>query len=101
MTVLTLPRRPIAASLWLGLQVVGAFLVNEAHGRRWYSGWTPAFVRVQSHAFYLGWIFVWISPVIAFLTFLGARYGKAGRRTFVLSSMWLVIVDTYVRSLAR
>ena len=92
----TLCRRPIAAAFWLALTMVGSLLVNEAH--QIVPDLTPADLRVGMRAFYLGWILVWISPVIAWLTWLGAQgFGsKAERWTFLLGGGYLCMVDTQV-----
>lgn len=102
--VQTLPRRRGAALLWGLPWLAGAFLVNEAHQLVNTSEWTNAMpeplrqviaaVQVGRHGFYLGWILVWISPVIAFLTYLGARLRSADYKALVISTAWLHMVDT-------
>jgi 15-cis-phytoene synthase/lycopene beta-cyclase len=96
--VITLTRRPLAALSWGAVWLCGLVLVNEAHGGAlWNSeSWTPPILRVVGQGFYLGWILVWISPVIALLTYLGARFGTAERLTFILGAGWLVTIDTCV-----
>jgi 15-cis-phytoene synthase/lycopene beta-cyclase len=45
-------------------------------------------------AFYLGWILLWISPVLAFLTYLGARMGRGEVLALTVGTVWLWGVDT-------
>ena len=91
-TVQTLPRRPIAASLYGLVFLAGLYLVNDAHGL------VPDLVLSQLNygmkGFYLGWILVWISPVVGFLTYLGGDRVGGGRQAFVFGSAWLCAVDT-------
>lgn len=96
--VITLTRRPLAALSWGAVGVCGLVLVNEAHGGAlWNSeGWIPPVLQVGGQGFYLGWILVWVSPVIALLTYLGARSGTAEKLTFILGAGWLVTIDTCV-----
>ncbi|ORX33738.1 Squalene/phytoene synthase-domain-containing protein [Kockovaella imperatae] len=88
----TLPRRPMPSLLWLGLFIFGLNLVGEAH-----------FGLLENHlgllgvgrrAFYLGWILVWISPVIGFLTWLGARLTQSAWISWIIGSGFLCVVDT-------
>jgi 15-cis-phytoene synthase/lycopene beta-cyclase len=101
-TIQTLPHRPLAASLWALSFLLGLSLVLEAHDLS--SGLAPIRAisgalgispnkRLGMRAFYLGWILIWISPVIGFLTFLGAKTGRAGRRTQIWGGAYLCLVD--------
>ncbi len=91
-TIQTLPRRPLAAAFWSGVFLAGAVLINEAHG------FVPDLVPLQlgTRAFYLGWILVWISPVIGGLSWLGSNTGRDEWRAWAVGSAWLCMVDTYV-----
>lgn len=77
--VQTLRRRPAAASAWIAAMGLGFALLAR-----------------DGHAFYLGCILAWISPVIALLTGLGARSADlSGERwTYGVGIGWLWIVDT-------
>jgi len=90
-TIQTLPRRPLALSFWAGVFLLGAILVVEAHGV--VPGSVPR-SGLGEKAFYLGWILVWISPVIGFLTWLGSMMGRDGWKAWALGSAWLCVVDT-------
>ena len=90
--VKTLRRRPLAASFWLSQFVVGLYLVNDAHNIL--PDWTVQEYALGMRAFYLGWIMLWISPVLAWLTYLGADMGRGEWKTMVVGSGWLCIVDT-------
>jgi 15-cis-phytoene synthase/lycopene beta-cyclase len=72
--------------------MVGLYLVNDAHAV------FPDLVRMElsygMKGFYLGWIMVWISPVLGWLTYLGADMYGADWKTFILGSGWLCVVDT-------
>lgn len=102
--VQTLPRQPGAALLWGVPWLAGAFLINEAHQLVDITSWAGALseplrhavaaAHVGRHGFYLGWILIWISPVIAFLTYLGARLRSADYKALVISTAWLHLVDT-------
>ena len=90
--VKTLRRRPLAASFWLSQFIVGLYLVNDAHNIL--PDWTVQEYALGMRAFYLGWIMLWISPVLAWLTYLGADMGRGEWKTMVVGSGWLCIVDT-------
>ena len=90
-TIQTLPRRPLAAMFWVFAFVLGAVLVNEAHD--WFPDVQPR-LELGKRAFYLGWILVWISPVIGWLTWLGSSMGRDGWRAWAVGSAWLCFVDT-------
>ncbi len=90
-TVQTLPRRPLAAAFWGMLFLVGAVLATEAHTND--SGLVPG-LGLGNKAFYLGWILVWITPVIGGLTWLGGSMGRDGGKAWALGSTWLCMVDT-------
>lgn len=92
--VKTLRRRPLAASFWALQFLLGAYLVNDAH--EILPDWTVQEYAFGMRAFYLGWIMLWISPVIGWLTYLGADMGKGEWKTMVMGSGWLCIVDTCV-----
>lgn len=96
-TVRTLRRRYFATSLWSLVFLAGAYLVNDAHQFR------PDLVRSKIQlgmkGFYMGWIMVWISPVIGWLTYLGADLSKGSWKAWAVGSGWLCIVDTCVMSL--
>jgi 15-cis-phytoene synthase/lycopene beta-cyclase len=92
--VRTLHRRPLAASFWLVQFLVGWYLVNDAHNIL--PEWTVQEYALGMRAFYLGWILLWISPVLGWLTYLGADMGKGEWKTMIVGSAWLCIVDTYV-----
>ncbi|ORY28280.1 Squalene/phytoene synthase-domain-containing protein [Naematelia encephala] len=95
-TVQTLARRPVASLVWILCMIVGAALVIEAHGlemKIW--GLELALkLGLGMRAFYMGWILLWISPVIGWLTYLGARVTKEGWWAWGIGSAWLVWVDT-------
>jgi hypothetical protein len=96
-TIQTLPRRPLAASMWAIAFFLGGLLVNEAHSiSPTLASVTPNVMRIGQHAFYLGWILVWISPVLGGLTWLGASgFGKGvDRWSWAIGSAWFVLVDT-------
>lgn len=88
----TLPRRNLAALPWIATTILGGILVNEAQG--WMPGYTPEVLRVGRQAFYLGWILVWICPVIAWLTWLGGRFAAPEWKTLIIGGGYLCIVDT-------
>ncbi|KAK8869624.1 hypothetical protein IAR55_000191 [Kwoniella newhampshirensis] len=100
----TLPRRPVAAALWGLVTLVGLGLVFEAHGITSHDLGlsTSSIARFElglqtglgQKAFYLGWILVWISPVIGWLTYLGARLTKADMTALWVGTIWLWMVDT-------
>lgn len=71
--------------------MMGAWLVHEAHGL----GWLPEALDLGlgMRAFYLGWILVWVSPVIAWLTYLGGRMGGAEYGALGVGTAWLWWVD--------
>lgn len=90
------------AGLWIGLTVLGfAILFGQIPTTEpattanfiTVSGWM---VNDKSPAFYLGCILAWISPVIALLTYLGARSMdlKGERWTYVVGIGYLWFVDT-------
>lgn len=89
-TAQTLPRGVVAPAIWLGVMTVGGLLVHEAHGLEI----LPISLGLGKHAFYLGWILFWISPVCAFLTFLGGQFGRAEVTSLIVGSGWLWMVDT-------
>lgn len=91
-TVQTLARRPVAASLYGLVFLAGLYLVNDAHGI--VPGLVLSGLSYGMKGFYLGWILVWISPVVGFLTYLGGDRVGGGRQAFVLGSAWLCAVDT-------
>jgi 15-cis-phytoene synthase/lycopene beta-cyclase len=76
--------------IWLGVMAIGALLVHEAHGL----GILPISLGLGKHAFYLGWILIWISPVCAFLAYLGARHKRAEWVALSIGTGWLWLVDT-------
>lgn len=88
----TLPTRHAASLLWFGVFALGAVLVNEAHGIR--PEITPEALKIGMKGFYLGWILIWISPVIGWLTYLGANIEPEGWRAFFVGSAWFCMVDT-------
>lgn len=88
--VQTLARRPVAATIWLLSTLVGASLVHEAHDLQI----VPVSLGLGKRAFYLGWILLWISPVLAFLTYLGARMGRGEVLALTVGTVWLWGVDT-------
>lgn len=90
--VQTLRRRYLASSGWVLVFLVGAYLVNDAHqlfpdlvvdGYQW-----------GMKGFYLGWILIWISPVVGWLTYLGGDMGKGEWKAFIVGAGWLCAVDT-------
>ena len=87
-----LRRRRTAAFLWIVTFLLGVLIVNEAHGHQ------PRVVVHEAaqgmHSFYLGWILVWMSPVIAFLTWIGARLTIHDWVAWAIGSTYLCIVDT-------
>lgn len=89
-TVQTMARRPVLASMWVALTLVGALLVHEAHGLQI----LPLSLGLDMRAFYLGWILIWVSPVIAFLTYLGGRMGRAEWVSLGAATAFLWCVDT-------
>jgi 15-cis-phytoene synthase/lycopene beta-cyclase len=99
--VQTLRRRPFMAGFWIALTVVGFTILFTPSTQEFSStprhilanGWT---INDKSHAFYLGCILAWISPVIALLTYLGARSMdlKGERWTYVVGIGDLWFVDT-------
>lgn len=93
--VQTLERRPLAASFWLASTLLGALLVHEAHDLRI----VPVSLGLGKAVFYLGWILIWISPVLAFLTYLGGWMGREEKLALAVGTAWLWGVDTYVVSL--
>ncbi|WVQ98941.1 hypothetical protein IAU59_006073 [Kwoniella sp. CBS 9459] len=93
-TVQTLPRRPLAASIWLLFTLIGLTLVLEAHDVIDISSISRAKWLLGRHAFYQGWILVWISPVIGFLTYLGARLTRPDKVALAVGTGYLWIVDT-------
>jgi hypothetical protein len=72
----------------------GLYLVNDAH--EILPEWTIQEHALGMRAFYLGWIMLWISPVLGWLTYLGSDMGRGEWKTMVVGSGWLCIVDTYV-----
>lgn len=88
----TLPARPKAACLWITTFILGAVLVNEAHG--FVPDLTPLAMRVGMKGFYMGWILVWISPVLWWLTLIGANVEPEGWRSWFIGSAWMCVVDT-------
>jgi 15-cis-phytoene synthase/lycopene beta-cyclase len=88
----TLRRKPFAASLWMLQFLAGAYLVNDAHG--FLPDWIILEYAIEMRAFYLGWIMLWISPVLAWLTYLGGDMGAGEWKTLVVGGGWLCIVDT-------
>ncbi len=96
--VQTLPRGPMAALFWALVFCLGFLLVSEAHDLSIGLRYREMFgiLGLGKHAFYLGWILVWISPVLLGLTWLGGSgFGTKGDRlTWTLGSAWLCFVDT-------
>jgi len=90
--VRTLRRKPFAAFLWMLQCLAGLYLVNDAHGLL--PEWTVEEHALGMRAFYLGWIMLWISPVLAWLTYLGGDMGPGEWKTAVVGGGWLCIVDT-------
>ncbi|WWC69263.1 uncharacterized protein I206_103201 [Kwoniella pini CBS 10737] len=84
----TLRRRPLPSLLWSGLSLLGLRLVLQTHL------YTPTDYGMKQTMFYLGWILVWINPVIAFLTFLGAKFTRSDWVTVFVGTGHLWIVDT-------
>ncbi|WVW82877.1 hypothetical protein I302_104889 [Kwoniella bestiolae CBS 10118] len=84
----TLPRRPIPSLFWITLSLTGLRLVQKTNL------YTALDYGFKQHMFYLSWILVWISPVIACLTFLGARCTTDDWRTICVGTGWLWVVDT-------
>jgi 15-cis-phytoene synthase/lycopene beta-cyclase len=68
------------------------YLVNDAHGA------FPELVvpewSLGMKGFYLGWIMVWISPVLGWLTYLGSNMQMADWKTLIVGGGWLWAVDT-------
>jgi 15-cis-phytoene synthase/lycopene beta-cyclase len=91
-TIQTLPRRPLAALPWFGVFLTGIALLNEAHHLFPSLGNEP--LGLGRHAFYLGWILTWISPIVGFLAYLGARLTRDDWKTWVWGGLWLCMVDT-------
>jgi 15-cis-phytoene synthase/lycopene beta-cyclase len=103
--VQTLRRRPFMAIFWISLTLLGFAILfrptlstSELTGmyhRILAHGWI---LDDKSHTFYLGCILAWISPVIALLTYLGARPMdlKGEKWTYVIGIGYLWLVDTYV-----
>jgi 15-cis-phytoene synthase/lycopene beta-cyclase len=89
-TVQTLPRGTVVPAVWVGVMMLGALLVHEAHGL----SVLPIHLGLGKHAFYMGWILIWISPVCAFLAWLGAQFGRAEVVALSIGTAWLWIVDT-------
>ncbi|WVR05382.1 hypothetical protein IAU60_002396 [Kwoniella sp. DSM 27419] len=90
----TLRRRPIAAILWLLLTLLGARMAYRSH-EVIDLGYTKSYgYGGGRQMFYLGWILAWIPPVIAFLTFLGARLNTGDLWTLGLGTFWFWVVDT-------
>lgn len=87
----TLPRRSGAGVAWFLLAAAGAALTAEAHG---YGAWLPPALQIGRSAFYLGAILVWICPVIAGLSWLGARLDRRSWAALAVSCAWLWMVDT-------
>lgn len=65
-------------------------MVHEAHALEI----LPIRLGLGMHAFYMGWILFWISPVCAFLTYLGAQFGRSEVVALSLGTGWLWLVDT-------
>lgn len=77
-------------AFWMGVTALGGVLVHESHGLEV----LPIHLGLGKHAFYLGWILIWISPVCAFLTYLGAQFGRAEVISLAAGTAWLWLVDT-------
>jgi 15-cis-phytoene synthase/lycopene beta-cyclase len=88
--VQTLPRGTVVPAFWAGVMALGGVLVHEAHGLEL----LPIKLGLGRHAFYMGWILFWISPVCAFLAWLGAHFGRAEVIALAAGTGWLWIVDT-------
>ncbi|EIW70021.1 hypothetical protein TREMEDRAFT_61785 [Tremella mesenterica DSM 1558] len=93
-TIQTLPYRPFAAFVWGLVFLFGLALVNEAHDNLHLP--LPQVFQMGRKVLYLGWILVWIAPVLSFVTFIGARnFDSPGDKwTFALGTGWLLMVDT-------
>ncbi|KAK4687048.1 15-cis-phytoene synthase / lycopene beta-cyclase, partial [Tremellales sp. Uapishka_1] len=88
--VQTLPRRKVASMYWLATFLVGVGFLDQTRE-------VPLLdvgLGIGNHAFYLGWILVWISPVLGFLTYLGADETAGDTITWVVGSGYLCLVDT-------
>jgi 15-cis-phytoene synthase/lycopene beta-cyclase len=94
--VRTLRRKPLDASVWAVVFLAGLYLVNDAHEVFPDLIWREFSFGMKG--FYLGWILVWISPVLGWLTYLGADMYGADWKTFILGGGWLCVVDTSVNS---
>ena len=64
--------------------------MHEAHDL----GLADISLGLGKRAFYLGWILIWVSPVLGFLTWLGGRMGRAEMITVAIGTAWLWGVDT-------
>ncbi|WWD09933.1 hypothetical protein V865_008063 [Kwoniella europaea PYCC6329] len=84
----TLPRRPIPSLLWMISSLIGLRLVQQTNL------YNTIDYGMKQHMFYLSWILVWITPVISFLTYLGARCTWRDWLSICVGSGWLWIVDT-------
>jgi len=91
-TIQTLQRRPLAVLPWVFAFLTGLVFLNEAHHLFPSFGIEP--LGIGRHGFYMGWILTWISPILGFLAFLGARLGRDDWRAWFWGSAWLVMVDT-------
>ena len=92
--VQTLRRRPLVGLFWALVCATGAVFVNEAHGLVD----IDVGLGLGMRAFYLGWIFLWASPIIGGLSYLGGRVRTTGDWvTFGISGMWLCFLDSSAR----
>jgi 15-cis-phytoene synthase/lycopene beta-cyclase len=118
--VQTLPRRPLAGLFWLGMMILGGIglfiplpilcdtFAHPATGLT-QSGFLTFFVQtlkspfqlqlqlqpVEDRLFYLSAILIWISPVLALLTALGAKVDlREDWIAWAVGTGWLWMVDT-------
>lgn len=98
--VQTLPRRPVAAAMWLlvtFLGFLGLFTPYNPSQPFHPSHLLPSLLNLSlqtSHLFYLSAILIWISPVISFLTYLGASLSTTEDWVaWVMGTGWLCWVD--------
>ncbi|WRT67324.1 uncharacterized protein IL334_004294 [Kwoniella shivajii] len=85
----TLPRRPFVSLIWIALSLIGLRLIMKTQEYQKLS------YGLNEEMFYLGWILVWICPVISFLIFLGARCTREDCLALWIGTSWLWYVDTF------